>query len=974
MAAGCLSFAAVGIALIFQILPAQATSASNLVGYWKFDESTAGATATDSSGNGNNLTPVNSPAPTTDIPGAMNAAIPDSHSASFNGSTQYFTVADNSSLDSTGAVSVSTWVKFNNTSGNQTIMAKWQVGVHQQWVLQLNSGHISWWTGDGYSGANELASSTAITAGTWYHLVATATSGSKQLYINGTLDASNTAGAMGVAAGTPLTIGSKPSSSGTFFEYLNGEVDDARVYSRVLSDTEASSLATGSEANTLTGGSAITNELGSSSAITDLQVTSTATDPTVYVKMYVGQGTISLDTATGLTFYGADGSSLGSSQPANSASLHIGGSLSDVNADLATLHYKRTGTSTGSDTLSASLVGPGEAFFSGNDHSYQYVAGPVTWSQAETAAAASSKYGAQGYLATITSQAENDFIATQLKSDSWIGASDSAVEGTWRWVTGPESGEQFWQGSGSGNTVNSMYAHWNNPVTGGTGQEPNDSGGNEDCAEFYYSNNGLWNDLNCSSTLGYIIEYGGLSGINPTVSTATVAITTADSTAPSAPGKPTVTPASPTTTTTPSLSWSAATDTGTGLASPAYTVEWSQDPTFATISGSTTASSPSSYTFGTPLADGTWYFRVVAADIAGNAAASAASDALVIDTTGPVVDSLTPADDASNAAIDGNLTVQFNEPVVATAGDIVIHKTSDNSVVETIKANSSQVVGSGTSILTIFPSADFAYDTGYYVTIASSTVADGLGNAYAGISSASTWNFTTTKAPAQLALEKIEAYADSDGAGTAPTETDYTTAGVQGVSADNLALLNSYVASSSSSDVSDAADIQTFADKAAAITVIQQYAGSHGGTATPTVSNYTTAGVTGVTSANLTAINQVVAAAGSANLDSPELIQSLVASALAPRQPSAATRQTAAASDGSTADDNSASGTPQKEDTIRLNNATEKPGQAGQKDANGKNTGAFLGLGWWWLPLLAILAYLWFLLAGRRRKHDREQS
>ncbi len=383
----------------------------------------------------------------------------------------------------------------------------------------------------------------------------------------------------------------------------------------------------------LTGGSDVTNLIGYSSNISDLQVSSTDTNPNVSVKLFVSHGTISMQTTTGLTFYDTNGSAL-SGQPSSTADLQFSGTMNDVNTALATLQYIRTDAGTGTDTLSASLVQPGEVFFSGNGHLYEYFAGPVTWSQAETDAAASSKYGAQGYLATITSQSENDFILDRLKSDSWIGASDAASEGTWKWVTGPESGEQFWQGNGSGNIVNSMYAHWNNPTTGGTGAEPNNSGGNENCAEFYYSNNGLWNDLNCGNMLGYIVEYGA-PGNMPAVSSKDVNITTVtDVTPPTTPGTPTAT--SPTADGTPTVSWTASTDSGSGLKNPAYTLEWSNSSIFASVSGSTTTNS-TSFAPPTSLPDGTWYFRVKATDNSNNTATSGISDAVIIDTTDPTV-------------------------------------------------------------------------------------------------------------------------------------------------------------------------------------------------------------------------------------------------------------------------------------------------------------------------------------------------
>jgi len=43
-----------------------------------------------------------------------------------------------------------------------------------------------------------------------------------------------------------------------------------------------------------------------------------------------------------------------------------------------------------------------------------------------------------GYLATITSEAENNSLMEKVHADAWIGASDTTVEEQWRWVTGPE--------------------------------------------------------------------------------------------------------------------------------------------------------------------------------------------------------------------------------------------------------------------------------------------------------------------------------------------------------------------------------------------------------------------------------------------------------------------------------------------------------------------------------------------------------
>jgi hypothetical protein len=86
--------------------------------------------------------------------------------------------------------------------------------------------------------------------------------------------------------------------------------------------------------------------------------------------------------------------------------------------------------------------------FTDNGHFYEFVSQfGIRWDSAQTTAAAQTLHGLQGYLATIASQAENDFIFQKLQGNGWIGASDAAAEGEWRWVSGPESGTLFCTGN-----------------------------------------------------------------------------------------------------------------------------------------------------------------------------------------------------------------------------------------------------------------------------------------------------------------------------------------------------------------------------------------------------------------------------------------------------------------------------------------------------------------------------------------------
>lgn len=152
------------------------------------------------------------------------------------------------------------------------------------------------------------------------------------------------------------------------------------------------------------------------------------------------------------------------------------------------------------------------------DHFYEYVSGSTSWTNSKTSASNRSYFGRAGYLATMSSEAENNFIWKLMSSDGWFGASDevsqvndakgttayanqAAVEQKWHWVTGPEKGTQFSNGA---TAVTGQYAKW-------AGGEPNNAGG-EHYGQFYSGNAGQWNDLPNTSLPGYICEYGDMPG------------------------------------------------------------------------------------------------------------------------------------------------------------------------------------------------------------------------------------------------------------------------------------------------------------------------------------------------------------------------------------------------------------------------------------------------------------------------------
>jgi hypothetical protein len=132
----------------------------------------------------------------------------------------------------------------------------------------------------------------------------------------------------------------------------------------------------------------------------------------------------------------------------------------------------------------------------GNGHLYELVYDAVDWETARSLAGNMNLPGYVSYLATITSQAEQNFVYTQFvegKSGVYyiggyqdLNAPDySEPGGGWRWVTG-----EPW-----------VYANWNYG-------EPNNAFQREHVVDIVGFWNGKWNDEWAGHIKnGYVVEY-----------------------------------------------------------------------------------------------------------------------------------------------------------------------------------------------------------------------------------------------------------------------------------------------------------------------------------------------------------------------------------------------------------------------------------------------------------------------------------
>jgi methionine-rich copper-binding protein CopC len=156
-----------------------------------------------------------------------------------------------------------------------------------------------------------------------------------------------------------------------------------------------------------------------------------------------------------------------------------------------------------------------------------------------------------------------------------------------------------------------------------------------------------------------------------------------------------------------------------------------------------------SYQPSDPLSVATYTIRVTASDLYGNEAQATSTFAVLgADTTAPTVTNTTPVDNATGVAVTSNLVLTFSENVTAVANKVVeIRKTADNSLVESIAVTDAKVTVSDSTV-TINPTDNFTSETEYYVLVEAGAFVDTATNAYAGITTATAWSFTTGDATA----------------------------------------------------------------------------------------------------------------------------------------------------------------------------------------------------------------------------------
>jgi outer membrane protein assembly factor BamB len=236
---------------------------TGLAGWWKLSEMSDGSfpvTRADSSGNGYNLTDYTRAGTTftqTDMGHLYN------YSGRFvNANMNWLGIANAPLIEPTDYITHATWVNLasfpqngwsyyiavsSGAEGGSNARVNWYWGLSY-----VDASHLSLFTfvWDNTYGMQNYASTTSYTfeasTGTWYHVGFTFTkdTGTVTLYLNGVnvSSASNPLVKIMYGPGVAVTIGGNGATGSHAQGFLDGDMDDYRIYRRTLTDADMSAL------------------------------------------------------------------------------------------------------------------------------------------------------------------------------------------------------------------------------------------------------------------------------------------------------------------------------------------------------------------------------------------------------------------------------------------------------------------------------------------------------------------------------------------------------------------------------------------------------------------------------------------------------------------------------------------------------------------------------------------------------------
>lgn len=205
--------------------------ANALVGWWKLDEG-QGTSTSDSAGNSNTGTLINSPTWITNSSCKLGTCL------SFDGSNDHVAIQSSSLLQfgTSTDLTMSTWIKTSYSGSAQQILFKGDQAAGHYWMRVDSDGKVTAEVADTSLDDSIATTRSTVNDGRWHHILARADrDGRLIVFVDGVQDGAGDTmpGIDNIDNGNPLIIGAR-NNSGTVQLYFNGMIDDTRIWNRTL--------------------------------------------------------------------------------------------------------------------------------------------------------------------------------------------------------------------------------------------------------------------------------------------------------------------------------------------------------------------------------------------------------------------------------------------------------------------------------------------------------------------------------------------------------------------------------------------------------------------------------------------------------------------------------------------------------------------------------------------------------------------
>ncbi len=228
-------------------------AAANLVAQWKFD-----GNANDTTGNGHTGQLRTNWISVTGTTGTDGGTLPVLTADRFNRANRAYDFNNGACMEvpfdaslNPQSISISLWVSSRNSSPDRTLVS---LNRQNGYKFQLGYNFLQF-SYNASNGVHDVSdSTTAVTSDQWNQVAVSYSSGNMKFYLNGALlkTVSTTGALLSLSGPVNLVIGNElPKSQYTFTagpylytaaNYFSGSIDDVRLYNRVLTDAEITTI------------------------------------------------------------------------------------------------------------------------------------------------------------------------------------------------------------------------------------------------------------------------------------------------------------------------------------------------------------------------------------------------------------------------------------------------------------------------------------------------------------------------------------------------------------------------------------------------------------------------------------------------------------------------------------------------------------------------------------------------------------